>query len=407
MTSTWILEKLTCGRKWAAGRDGSIQPPAKVLIIGMADSIHLARWLSQFEHSHIEFRLVSSSPHRKLHQNIMELLKRPEGSMSISISLASKYLSLPLWALDRLFSDFFRGLLIAAEIRRFRPTFLHVNEIQNAGYATLKALKILRFRRLPPIFLTNYGSELVWYGQYPRHQIKLKELLMHSSAFSAECRRDYLLAEKLGFAGVKMPQMPVAGGARFQGDWSSARRTIAVKGYHNKWGRALTVLECINDMRDELQNFRVEVFSSNRLVLRKIKKLRKTTNLKIVGYGKGKLSHEEMMQLFSRSLCYIGFSLSDGISTSMIEAMANGAIPIQTSTSCAEEWIEHEKTGFILAPTDDDGLKSALRKIIAGGFNQLAAQMTNIQVIKQKYDPEILQNVAKSQYQIMLNLSKC
>lgn len=33
--------------------------------------------------------------------------------------------------------------------------------------------------------------------------------------------------------------------------------------------------------------------------------------------------------------------MSDGISTTLLEAMSRGTFPIQTSTSCAEEWLDH------------------------------------------------------------------
>lgn len=383
-------------------RQDNVKSTCRVLIIGMADSIHLARWLSQFEETNIEFRLVSSSPHRRLHRYISDSLDTPNGRMCLSMSIISRFFSLPLWILDRFFSNFFRGLLIAIEIRRFRPSFLHVNEIQNAGYATLRAIKILKYRDLPPIFVTNYGSELIWFGQFPKHRRKMEDLLKHSAAFSAECRRDYLLAENFGFVGLNMPQMPVAGGARYSPNWSGSRRTIAIKGYHNKWGRALTVLECVGEMQEDLRTFDIEVFSSNFVVKRKVKKLSRTTDLNIVCYGKGSLSHEQMMELFSRSICYIGFSLSDGISTSMIESMANGAIPIQTSTSCADEWLENGRTGFIISPNDTEGLKLALKQIVSGEFNRKEAQIKNFEIIQEKYDPDMLRDVAKSQYQLML-----
>jgi hypothetical protein len=380
--------------------------PCRVLIVGMADSIHLARWISQFEDSEIEFRIVSSSPHRRIHKYISELLIAPNRKISVSMGAISKWLSLPLWVADRFLSDFLRGLLIAIEIRKFRPAFVHANEIQNAGYAALRAMKILRFKNVPLLFTTNYGSELFWYGAYKNHRKKIVELLRHSAAFSAECKRDYSLAENFGFSGTNMPQMPVAGGARFRNQVVEARRTIAVKGYQNKWGQALSVLDCLTDLQDALAGFKIEVFSANKSVERRVKYLRRTSRLQIVSYSKGSLSHEAMMQLFSRSICYIGFSLSDGISTSMIESMANGAVPIQTSTSCAEEWIQHGKTGFILDPTDLEGLKKALLSITQGDFDANQARLENSKVIDEKYDPDNLSNIAKEQYRIMLSLTR-
>ena len=40
---------------------------SKILIIGMADSVHLARWLSQFIDQPIDFTIFPSSPHRRIH----------------------------------------------------------------------------------------------------------------------------------------------------------------------------------------------------------------------------------------------------------------------------------------------------------------------------------------------------
>ena len=55
-----------------------------------------------------------------------------------------------------------------------------------------------------------------------------------------------------------------------------------------------------------------------------------STNLRISAVPSGNLGHEEVLKLLSESEIYIGHSLSDGISTSMLEAMAMGAVPIQT-----------------------------------------------------------------------------
>ena len=46
----------------------------KILIVAMADSIHTARWLEQFELSKDEFILFPSSPHRCIHPKIVRLL---------------------------------------------------------------------------------------------------------------------------------------------------------------------------------------------------------------------------------------------------------------------------------------------------------------------------------------------
>jgi hypothetical protein len=378
----------------------------RVLIVGMADSIHLARWLEQFESEGYEFTIISSSPHRKVHPKIEHLISRKvsPGQSTYFLPWVSRYLSLPMWLLDRVLDDFLRGMLILTYVKMLNPSFIHANELQNAGYASLKALNLAKGKDLPKLFSTNYGSEIVWFQKFPKHKKRLVGLMEASSAFSAECQRDYRLARSLGFAGLEMPLMPVAGGSRFSISEVIDRKTLAIKGYQNHWGRALTVLEVIESDWENLKDFRIELFSCNRSVIKRAKELQRTTGLDIVYHPKGSLSHDDMMALFSRSIAYIGFSMSDGISTSMIEAMANGAIPIQTCTSCADEWVSHNKSGFILEPDDRDGLQAAIRSVLSGEFDSVSAREINRKVIAEKYDPDKLREIALGQYAKMLAL---
>jgi hypothetical protein len=378
----------------------------KILIVGMADSIHLARWLEQFRDSGLEFKIISSSPHRKVHEKIRQLISESGGPHQSHYSMPwiSRHLSLPMWILDRFLDDLLRGLLILVVARHFLPNFIHVNELQNAGYATLKAFKLSKGDRFPKVFSTNYGSELVWFRKYPSHAKRLRQLLEISDSFSAECQRDYGLARELGFGGLNMPLMPVAGGGRFNVPGDVARKTIAIKGYQNHWGRALTVLDVIEAQAEQLHGYKIEVFSCNTSVVRRVKAIRNRSTLDIEYHRKGSLTHQQMMELFSRSVAYVGFSMSDGISTSMIEAMANGAIPIQTCTSCADEWVESGKSGFILAPEDRPGLSNALGAIVNGSFNVDHARSLNYKVVSRQYDPDNLKATAKAQYAKMLAL---
>ena len=67
-----------------------------------------------------------------------------------------------------------------------------------------------------------------------------------------------------------------------------------------------------------------------------------------------------MLNLFRSSRIYIGISESDGLSVSMLEAMASGCFPIQTSTSCADEILENGLSGFIVDLNDAQKLDSSI-----------------------------------------------
>jgi hypothetical protein len=57
--------------------------PMRILIVGMADSIHLSRWIAQFDSSGIIFEVISSSPHRKVQSGIT---KRASNSKDLSMT---------------------------------------------------------------------------------------------------------------------------------------------------------------------------------------------------------------------------------------------------------------------------------------------------------------------------------
>jgi hypothetical protein len=50
----------------------------KILVVGMLDSIHLARWLSQFKNLEIQITIFPSSRFRRLHRDIEIMLQNRE-----------------------------------------------------------------------------------------------------------------------------------------------------------------------------------------------------------------------------------------------------------------------------------------------------------------------------------------
>jgi len=367
----------------------------KVLLVGMADSIHLSRWLAQFDSSDINFEIVSSSPHRRVQAGLMQRVKE---SPRVSMTRFSRYFSLIMWAADRVLSDWVRGAYIALRILKSRPDIVHVHELQNAGYATRRAYQLLR-RIRPKLIVTNYGSEIVWFSKYPSHKKKLRALLELVDGFSAECSRDYDLAAELASGFQKLPLMPVAGGLAPNLMPEEARTKIAIKGYENHWGKAIVVLEALAEISTQLEGMELVFYSCNKPVLAVARRVERETGLKITTHKKGALSHAQVLDLFRTSLIYVGHSLSDGISTSMLEAMAMGAIPIQTCTSCANEWVLDGKTGFLVEPNDTESIKAAVISVLESNFDSDRARSENYKVVESRYDPDMLSAIAFTYYE--------
>jgi glycosyltransferase involved in cell wall biosynthesis len=68
---------------------------------------------------------------------------------------------------------------------------------------------------------------------------------------------------------------------------------------------------------------------------------------------KKKLNSSNMHEKFANSRVYIGASRSDGISTSFLEALVLGAYPIQTNTSCGNEWVEKGFHAHLIEPSQN------------------------------------------------------
>jgi len=336
----------------------------RVVLVCMVDSIHVARWIAQFEPSEVEFTLFPSTPNRRVHSMIKDMMAK-NGNIRI-VPFGGK-LSIPLWGIDLVFSDHVRGWLLRRMLKRDQPDFVHALELQHGGYVTSRALEDASLKTT--FIATNYGSDIYWFQQFPKHLAKIKKLLARANRYSAECNRDVDLAKKYGFTGEVMPVFPNAGGFSFEQlnrelIPTSERKVIAIKGYEGWVGRASIAVESLYSLVNELADYRIVFYSCNAKTSRLVKKLKRRTSLKVETYGKGDLSHSQMLNLFMSARIYVGLSLSDGISTSLLEAMAMGAIPVQTNTSCANEWLISGESGYLISLDKVGDVKDSVRKIL-------------------------------------------
>ena len=378
----------------------------KILIVAMADSVHTARWLEQFENSGFKFLLFPSSPHRRVHPKISYFLG--SGSeMNITIPFGLKHTGLLLAAADKLFSNRIRGLFLRRLVKKFNPNILHAVETQGAGYISSVALKGLKIK---PIFiLTLWGSDLFWFRRFKRHEDQLRNLLPQVDLLSMECARDTEIAKQLGFTGEIFPPFPVTGGYELSTNYSSLvntqpslRKTILIKGHTRFVGRGLIALEAIEKLSNSLKGYEVIVYSADPQAARKVRKLQRKTQLNIRSFKRGELSHRELLSLFGSSRIYVGISLSDGISVSLQEAIVHGVFPIQTDTSCIDEWITDGMSGFIVKKNDLQRLDSLLKRALDDDALVDSAADINYSVASKRLDREVVLRLSVDFYEKVL-----
>lgn len=339
----------------------------KILVVCMLDSVHTARWLNQFQNSKISFHLFPSTPHRKIHSDIKKLTTSEFSNERFKVHYGYSILPILTWAIDLVLKNKFRGYLITRLLEKFEIDVVHVMELNHAGFITYSSKS---FRESSTIYkvATVWGSDIFWFGQFEGQRKKLGKLLPKIDLLISECKRDENLSRNLGFNG-KFFNSPALFGfpeselnAQFL--LPSKRNLILVKGYESFAGRASMALDALVALESNLNDFEIHVYSTTWKTRKLIKKIRRTSNLKIVYYKKKQLTSNQMVELFRRSRFHLGVSLSDGVPASLLEAMISGCFPIQTDTSCAEQWIENDKSGILVEPKVEkikDAITKALR----------------------------------------------
>jgi len=331
----------------------------QVLIIGMLDSIHLARWLSQFEDQDIDFIIFPSKKFKYVNFDLLQLIKSKNLA---SYTLARPYfyfkyigfLEFGIISFFKLIKIDFRKILLRLVFLNKKFTYVHAIEIQGAGYLYNALPK--KITELNNLILTNYGSDIYYYQNVLEHLVQIKSILKKAKYYSGECHRDYELALKLGFSGDFLACMPNAGG--FKNDVfdlnivsSDKRNLIVAKCYGGIFGLGNLVIAALNEFLINKPNVKVLLYSVTKDLSDQALFLQTNFPGQILIHNiNDKMPRTSFLKYFSEAKIYIAASRSDGISTSFLEALCLGAFPIQTSTSCAQEWIDVGFEGKVIIP---------------------------------------------------------
>jgi glycosyltransferase involved in cell wall biosynthesis len=373
----------------------------------MLDSIHLARWLGQFKDQGYVFVIFPSKKYRQLHPD----LKKLSGSNFKSSFVLINH-RLPKFISG--YFDFISNKIILAMFRsdlrikqlqkvidKYQFDYIHACEIQGAGYLldSVNSDSLINTKTI----ITNWGSDIYFFQEFPEHIKRIKSILSKANYYSAECERDYKLASAYGFTGKFLPCIPNAGG--FEVDMAgknsvstSKRSQVLIKGYGGLFGRSDLAISLIPEISNRFPNITFHVYSATQDTIAKIKEhpLEIQQKIRITTVDK-KLSHEEMLKEFLRSRVYIGCSISDGISTSFIEALICGTFPIQTDTSCANEWADKGAIASIV-PLDSSRVMNAVVEALEN--NQLVdhSSMKNQEIAMKYLSKEVISKAALNFY---------
>lgn len=391
----------------------------KILFVAMANSIHTAKWINLISDQKWGLHLFPSVDQDfPVHQDLKNITVHHSfygrqagnnpGVKHRGIYVLFEPLAYLLRKITVILFPNFRVLQLAILIIILRPDVVHAMEIQNAGYLILEVKKMLK-NRMPKIILTNFGSDIYLFGKLAEHRDKIKGLLKNVDYCQCESQRDVLLAKKFGFNGSFWPVFPICGGfnlgevkkLRTRGPVSK-RKFIMLKGYQGWSGRALVGLRALSKGASLLKGYTVVIYSAKKDVIIAAELFSEETKIPVIILPKT-TPNKKILWYHGHARIYLGLSISDGISTSLLEAIAEGAFPIQSNTSAADEWIVHGKTGFIVPPEDPEIIEKALRRALKEDKLVDQAAILNWKTAKERLDSRKIKKQTVEMYKQILD----
>lgn len=322
----------------------------KILMIAMK-SIHFKRWTSQLENSGHKvywFDILNGGYIKELPWVEQITDWRYKGGNYKGRYLLKK-------TLPRVHKWLENDLLKTLEkiIANIEPDVVHSFVMYNC---TAPILGLMKKNKIPWIY-SAWGNDLYYYQRFETYKKEIITTLPFVDYLFADCKRDVLLARKLGFKGVSLGVFP--GGGGYHLDLINQpikeveeRAYLIIKGYQGEKHRGLNVLKAI----EGLENLPpIIIFSADEVVYDYYQNssLLLQHNIKVYKKDAG-LSHKELCKLMNASLVYVGNNLSDGMPNTLLESICFGAFPIQSNPGGASaEIIDDGDNGLLINDCED------------------------------------------------------
>ena len=329
-----------------------------IFLIAFPNSVHVENWISNIDKNKFKIIIYPSSFHKpsiNLSKYIIPYDKIPMTlkifSSIISIFNFSKFFFNTKIYIKQLK---YNNSILSFTINKFKPHIVHCMEMQHAGYLYLDAKKIKH--NINKVIVSNYGSDIFYYQKFQYHKKKIKSLLDDNNIYTCESNRDVRLAKKIkrNLKYFMIPNScPITVKNKIDKRKFNSKKGIIIKGYQSKFGRAIYILNTLSSINYKLSNIRIYIFSCSYLTRLFIKIRSRNLNIKIIET----LPKKELMKYFSKSRIYIGASISDGLSTSAIDAVNSFVFPIQSDSSTLNEILNEPKCIFNLNKKGDLKIK--------------------------------------------------
>lgn len=380
----------------------------RLLIVGMHNSPHLHRWVETVDDGHttilvfpvLRFEAAMPAHYRRIglvdvHTELQPGVWVVEPLQISDTDGMRAYAGSDFVQFTHTFvpADFLASPdRLQSVIERYRPHLLHSLETQLAGYLCLDTLSETPQR--PPWIASSWGSDLELFRRFERHHHVLRRFCSSIDCFLPDCARDLVTARRFGYAGPSVEPMPATGGGDIESlagmatTPPSGRRSIIIKGYHNWAGRGLLALSALALIREKLEGISIGILSPAPQAQVWANRMRSELGLDIEALPYLPTPADAMLRM-AKARLVVGISISDGIPTTVLEAMTVGAFPIQTSSSCVNEWISDGETGLLVSPHNTSEIAQAIARALSDDALVDAAAVCNLSTVRRRWSRDL------------------
>lgn len=394
----------------------------KILFVGMPFSIHVVRWISLLKEQNWEVHFFSSFENAKPHPQLSDIiyhdhfynLSHLNNNKIIHKSFRNNNIRIlkrltpfvniigKVYRHTPLHHSYQKNLELL--ITKIQPDIIHSMESQHGGYMVSKYFESHTLSGIKWVHST-FGIDLDFYGRFPEHEPKLKQMFKNISVYISEGERDLQLSKKMGYHG-KIKIFSSAGGGYDIESYNltevqkpSTRKIILVKGYHDSVRRGQVALSALNRCKDILQGYEIFVYSCNKETRDYVTYLNYNSNIifKILE----DIDHNRWLSILKDARLSIIVNLSDGIPSVLFESMCVGTFPIQSINSSADEWINDGINGYLVFPDDLQQIENAIRNALIDDNMVDNAKETNYKLIKERLS---ISNIKKEIIDLYINI---
>jgi glycosyltransferase involved in cell wall biosynthesis len=241
---------------------------------------------------------------------------------------------------------------IRKELIKFRPSIIHVHQVNSYALYTLMAARGLGI----PVILTAWGSDILVAPRRGRLMRKIVSYCLRRADFLTS-DSSFMADEMNRMARPKHPILLANFGVETL-DLNAQRENVI---YSNRLHKKLYNIDLI--IRSFAKLVSLSGHGDWKLVVaatgeetESLKELAEVLNLSNHIEFVGWLTKEENAKWYARARFWVSIPDSDATSISLLEAMAYGCIPVVSDLPANREWVINGETGWIVSPDNESCL---------------------------------------------------